>query len=154
MTGAHESGVIADSAVLATQFAGLVAAGKGWHVQGCRDCQGSCFPPRLRCPHCGSAQSCWTPAGTEATLVSFVRVSGDNPRHRAPRALREHGEYTTGIVDLASHHGVRFPVLLLGDDAAACVVGDAIDIDTRELGGRVVPLGRLRKHHRARATPD
>ncbi|WP_420801748.1 Zn-ribbon domain-containing OB-fold protein [Pseudofrankia asymbiotica] len=122
----------------------MAADGAGWHVQGCRACAGVCFPPRLRCPHCGSADLAWAPTGTAGTVVGVVRVSGDNDnfRHRAPRHLRGPQGYATGIVELEHWPGVRFPVLLVGEDAVAGVVGGSVVIGTARVGERLVPVAR------------
>lgn len=128
---------------LASDFASL-ASESGWHVQACDGCAGGCFPPRLRCPHCGSAKLRWAPVGDAATLVSVVAVHGENLRHRPARALRRPEGYATGIVALDQWPDVRFPVLIEGNHAAAARVGMRVDLGTTTVGSRQVPSARLR----------
>lgn len=126
------------SAALAEDFARLHDDVDYWHVQGCDDCSGACFPPRLRCPHCGSDQMSWVPAGTGGTVASVVRVVGHNSRHRIPRPLRHLSEYATVIVTLAQWPGVRFPTLVVGAEAERCEVGDHVTLGRLELPDRTV----------------
>lgn len=128
---------------LAADFASL-GRESGWHVQACDSCAGGCFPPRLRCPHCGSAELRWVPVGAEATLVSVVVVRGENPRHRPARALNRPEGYASGIVRLDHRPDVRFPVLIEGGDAAVARVGMRVDIGSTTVGSRQVPSARPR----------
>lgn len=126
---------------LAADFASL-AAEAGWHVQACDRCAGGCFPPRLRCPHCGSANLRWTPVGEAATLVGVILVKGENPRHRPARALRRPEGYASGIVALDRWPDVRFPVLIEGEDAAIAEVGMRVRLGSTMVGSRQVPSGQ------------
>ncbi|MER2535928.1 MAG: hypothetical protein ABTQ31_12280 [Rhizobiaceae bacterium] len=126
---------------LAADFASL-AVEAGWHVQACDLCAGGCFPPRLRCPHCGSAKLRWTPVGEAATLVGVILVKGENPRHRPARALRRPEGYASGIVALDRWPDVRFPVLIEGEDAAIAEVGMRVRLGSTTVGSRQVPSGR------------
>nr|GLK33185.1 hypothetical protein GCM10017611_00270 [Rhodococcus wratislaviensis] len=126
------------SAALAADFTRLSADSCQWYVQGCDDCSGACFPPRLRCPRCGSAQLAWIPAGVAGTVVAVVPVVGHNARHRIPRALRSLGEYATAIVSLSEWPGVRFPALVVGPEALSCAVGDQVTLGRIDLGEQAV----------------
>jgi uncharacterized OB-fold protein len=141
--------VDAGTQALAADFAELGAGPCGWHVQECGICSGGCFPPRLRCPHCGSAELQWAPVGKSAALVSVVFVHGENPRHKPPRALRRPEGYATGIVALDGWPDVRFPVLIEGEDAAIAKVGMRVDIGSALIGSRTVPCARLRHADRS-----
>jgi uncharacterized OB-fold protein len=134
--------VEAGSAALADDFRDLAEHADGWHAQGCARCGGSCFPPRLRCPTCGGDELRWEPIGRSGVLVSVVLVAGDNQRHRPPRALR--GEsYATGIVVPDRLPDVRFPTLLLGEDAHAAQVGDVVSIGNAQVAGRLTPIAHV-----------
>jgi uncharacterized OB-fold protein len=142
MTDSMACPISQGSEALASAFKEVLST-SGWCVQACDVCDAACFPPRLRCAHCGSGQLRWEPIGEAGRLVSVVRVTGENPRHRAPRALRAQDVYVTGIVELAHLGGVRFPVLVLGDDARTCAVGDSVRIGITQLGSALIPTGRL-----------
>ena len=135
--------VDAGTQALAADFAELGAGPDGWHVQECGACSGGCFPPRLRCPHCGSAELRWAPVGASATLASVILVRGINPRHKPQRALRRPEGYASGIVVLDRWPNVRFPVLIEGEDAGVAQVGMRVAIGTAIVADRSVPSARL-----------
>jgi uncharacterized OB-fold protein len=126
------------TAAMAADLTRLSADTGQWYVQGCDGCSGACFPPRLRCPRCGSAQLVWVPAGEVGTVAAVVPVVGHNSRHRIPRALRPLGEYATVIVSLAAWPGARFPAIACGPEALTCAVGDHVTLGRIDLGERVV----------------
>lgn len=145
MSGTIPCRVDAGTQAMAADFAELGAGPQGWHVQECGSCSGGCFPPRMRCPHCGSAQLFWASVGEGGALASVVFVQGENPRHRPARALRRPEGYATGIVALDRWPDVRFPVLIEGEDALSAAVGMRVDIGSTKVAGRLVPAGRLCK---------
>jgi uncharacterized OB-fold protein len=72
------------------------------HVKQCADCSRFHWPPRLGCPHCGSAQVDWCQVGTAGKLFSWTVV------HRSlTPGFGAATPYAVVLVELDEAPGVR-----------------------------------------------
>ena len=103
-----------------------IQAGK-LRIQRCLGCRRYVFYPRSICPHC-MADLEWVDAAGTGTVHSFTVV------HRAPaEEYRSEVPYVVALIDL--EEGVRMMSRLVDCEPSEVVVGAAVEVQFRELGG-------------------
>ncbi len=110
-------------------------------VQDCVRCGTAFWPPRLRCS-CGASEMRWSAAGLTGRLVSTVGVDlrvDQGSERRVPRRLAERLPYTTVIVELEEHPGVRMALLSDGLALTTAPSGTALTL-AAEVDGDAVTL--------------
>jgi uncharacterized OB-fold protein len=89
-------------------------------LQRCLDCERFQFYPRILCCHCGGRRLEWRAVSGRGRVASYTVV------HRAVSAAYA-TPATILLVDL--DEGPRMMSSLVGDDAAAVQVGDAVSVE-------------------------
>jgi uncharacterized OB-fold protein len=106
-------------------------------LQRCGDCGTLRFFPRYLCTACGSDRTEWAEASGRGTVHSFTIV------HRAAfPEFQARTPYVVALVDL--EEGPRMMTNIVGDDALAVSIGDAVvvEFEARGTDGAKVPQFR------------
>jgi uncharacterized OB-fold protein len=106
-------------------------------LQRCGDCGTLRFFPRYLCTACGSDRTEWAEASGRGTVHSFTIV------HRAAfPEFQARTPYVVALVDL--EEGPRIMTNIVGDDALAVSIGDAVvvEFEARGTDGAKVPQFR------------
>lgn len=105
-------------------------------LQRCANCATVWFYPRPACVACGAQTYTWFAASGRGRVHSFSIV------HRAPTpAFGDRVPYVVALIDL--DEGPRMMTNLLGDDALAVAIGDAVEVLFEDRGeGRKLPQFR------------
>ena len=87
----------------------------------CTACGKHHFPPRHLCPHCWSDHIDWAASTGKGIIYSFTIM------HRSPTpAFAGRTPYMVALIDLVE--GPRMMANIVGDDALATQVGDAVTV--------------------------
>ena len=108
-------------------------------VQYCDHCRTHQFPPGHLCRHCGAEGLSWRAVTGRGRIHSFAIV------HRAPTPeFRARVPYVVALIDL--DEGPRMMTNIVGDDALACAIGDAVEVtfEDRDGGAKVPQFHRSR----------
>ena len=97
----------------------------------CTACQTLRFPPRLRCPTCGSTQTDWVPASGHGTIYSFVVV-----HQKLHPLFDDRIPYAAALVQLAE--GPRMLALMLDTDPATVRVDAPVHVVFERLDNDLV----------------
>jgi len=90
-------------------------------IQQCGDCADRIFPPRARCPNCGSAQLEWQPVSGRGVIYTYTVA------HRAPHpVLAEQCPITIAVVEL--EEGPRMISNVTGCDPTDVEVGMSVQV--------------------------
>lgn len=105
-------------------------------LQRCEGCATVWFYPRPACVACGAETYTWFAASGRGRVHSYSIV------HRAPTpAFRDRVPYVVALIDL--DEGPRMMTNLVGDDALAVAIGDAVEVLFEDRGeGRKLPQFR------------
>lgn len=107
-------------------------------LQKCVDCGTVRFFPRYLCTECGSEKVEWVNAAGRGTVHSFTIV------HRAAfPEFQERTPYVVALIDLED--GPRMMTNILGEDALAVAIGDAVEVCFEARGGDGAKVPQFRR---------
>lgn len=90
-------------------------------IQECEACGAKRFPPRLRCPRCGSTRTRWVDASGRGTVHAFAVV-----HQKLHPAFDGRIPYVVSLVDL--DEGPRMMALMVGTDPSEVSVGSKVEV--------------------------
>ncbi|MEP9378667.1 Zn-ribbon domain-containing OB-fold protein [Aquabacter sp. CN5-332] len=101
-------------------------------IRACKACGAKHFMPRNLCPHCWSEDLEWVEASGHGTVHSFTVI------RRAPLAsYAGRVPYVVALVEL--HEGPRMLTNIVGEDALATCIGDAVEVCFERRGEQAIP---------------